>query len=69
MTILTKHPQGYGVMLPDLLKGILILFGIMFFAYTIPRLITYAICSSIYETKLKNMESTIKKWRELNETK
>jgi hypothetical protein len=56
-------------MLPDLLKGILILFGIMFFAYTIPRLITYAICSSIYETKLKNMESTIKKWRELNETK
>lgn len=53
----------------DLLKGIAVLFGIMFFAYTIPRLITYAICSSIYEAKLKNMESTIKKWRQLNETK
>jgi len=73
MRILTNPHQGYYAMLLDLLQswfnGLLILLGIIFLSYTIPRLITYAICSSIYETRLKNLESTIKKWRQLNEIK
>jgi len=68
MILTNLHDLGEQVFL-NLLESVAVILGIIFLAYTIPRLITLAIFLSYYEAKLKNMESTIKKWRNLNETK
>jgi hypothetical protein len=56
-------------MMLDILKVVAVFLGIIFCSYTIPRLITFAICTSYYEAKLKHFELLIKKARKLNETK
>jgi hypothetical protein len=56
-------------MIVDILKVCLWGLGILFAVYTIPRLITFAICISYYEAKIKFFEIMIKKVRLPNETK
>jgi len=50
-------------MLLDTFKIVLAVLGILFFAYTIPRLVTYAICISFYEAKMKFFEMCFKKFK------
>jgi hypothetical protein len=50
-------------MLLDLLKVVAVFLGIIFLAYTIPRLVTYAICISFYEAKMKFFEMCVKKFK------
>jgi len=47
----------------DAFKWLVIFLGVMFISYTIPRLITYAICISFYEAKMKFFEMCVKKFK------
>jgi len=61
MTILTEI-LNYDVMVLDMLEGIVIFLGIIFLSYTIPRLITFAICTSIYEARINFLKQAFKQF-------